>query len=81
MAIKSATRTGTLAGSRPLPTGEGVLKRRLATWPMTMKIKTGTPMVPNAPSGSRMKILSSIQVNFQSPRSIIVVPIREWSGQ
>src|SRR5260370_8413808 len=33
-------------------------------------------MVPNAPRGSRMKILISIQVSFQSPRGIIVEPTR-----
>jgi hypothetical protein len=38
-------------------------------------------MVPIAPSGSRMKILISIQVSFQSPRSIMVVPIRVSSGR
>ena len=61
--------------------GEGVLDLRFAKRPKTTKIRTGTPMVPNAPRGSRMKTFISIQVNFHSPRSIVVDPIREWSGR
>ncbi len=54
---------------------------RPTTRPTTRKTRTGKTMVPNAPSGSRRKILISIQVSFQSPRSIILVPTRESSDQ
>src|SRR5262245_38940394 len=39
--------------------------------PNRMKIKTGTPIEPMTPSGSRRKILISSQVSFQSPRSMV----------
>jgi hypothetical protein len=55
--IKSATRTGRLAPERPLAATEGAPNLSFATRPTTTKIKTGTLMVPNAPSGSRMKTL------------------------
>src|SRR5215469_11048972 len=35
--------------------------------------KTGTPIVPIAPSGSRRNTLSSIQVSFQSPRNLSIL--------
>src|SRR5579864_3123442 len=41
------------------------------TRPNTTKIKTGIPTEPRTPSGSRMKILTSSQVSFQSPRSMV----------
>ena len=54
------------AGGRRLA-GEA---RRPAMRPATMKINTGKPMVPKAPSGSRRKTLISIQVSLKSPRII-----------
>jgi ribosomal protein S6E (S10) len=80
MEIRIATRTGRPARKSLIASREGAC-RLLAMRPNTTKSRTGTPMVPNAPSGSRRKTLISIQVSFQSPRSIIVNPIREWSGQ
>src|SRR5579872_63321 len=44
---------------------------RPRTRPIMTNSKTGTTIVPNAPSGSRRNIFSSIHVSFQSPRSII----------
>src|SRR4029077_17452697 len=45
---------------------------RPTTRPTTRNSKTGIPIVPNAPSGSRRNILISIHVNFQSPCSIVI---------
>src|SRR5580704_17633516 len=47
-------------GERPLP----IIR------PTTRNTKTGIRIDPNAPSGSRINILISSQVSFQSPRSI-----------
>src|SRR5436189_4184505 len=41
-----------------------------ATRPRITKTTTGTTIVPTAPSGSRMKIFSSIQVSFQRPANM-----------
>src|SRR5580693_8033612 len=72
MAISSDTRTGMLAPENPLKARDADPTLGLVKRPNTMKTRTGKPMVPNAPSGSRRKILVSIHVNFKRPRSIIV---------
>ena len=69
--IKSATRTGRSVPERPPGASEDALNLKFFNRPQKTKTKTGTPMVPNAPSGSRMNTLISIQVNFQSPRGIM----------
>src|ERR1019366_1905412 len=58
--------------SKPLSvTDEGTVLPAV-TRPSRTNASTGTMIVPNAPSGSRRKILISSQVRFQSPRSMIV---------
>src|SRR5512140_3517809 len=59
---------------------------RARTWlpnarPNATKISTGTPTVPNTPSGSRTNILVSSQVSLQSPRSIRVSVPNHVAGQ
>src|SRR5258708_40124087 len=71
MAMRIDTRTGRSTRRKLLPASGDGASLRLATRPSTRKTRTGKPIVPNAPSGSRRKILISIQVSFQSPRSII----------
>src|SRR5438270_12985971 len=81
MAIRIDTRIGRLTRRKLPPASELSPGRwldipldiRPDTRPTPRKIRTGTTIVPNAPRGSRMKTLISIQVSFQSPRSIIVV--------
>src|SRR5580704_16946415 len=71
MAISSDAKTGRPTWRKLLAAMDDAA-RRLATRPQPRKIRTGNPMVPNAPSGSRRKIFVSIQVSFQSPRSIMI---------
>src|SRR5450631_136531 len=71
IAISTDTKTGSptrmnpavaLAfGMRPLPNNR----------PTTRNTSTGRMIEPNAPSGSRRKILVSSQVSFQSPRNMV----------
>src|SRR5260370_16206579 len=79
--IGTDARTGRPTPIKLLAASEGGASLRPATRPNTRKTRTGKPIVPNAPSGSRRKILISIQVSFQSPRSIIIEPTRESSDQ
>src|SRR5580700_10350181 len=72
MAISSDAKTGRPTRRKLLAATDDGASLRLATRPQARKIRTGNPMVPNAPSGSRRKILISIQVSFQSPRSIMI---------
>src|ERR1700733_4409033 len=72
MAISSDAKTGRPTRRKPLAATDAGVSLRLAIRPKPRKIRTGNPMVPNAPSGSRRKIFISIQVSFQSPRSIMI---------
>src|SRR6266853_1684874 len=76
--MRSDARTGRPTRIKLLALSEEAGTLPPAIRPTTIKTRTGKPMVPNAPSGSRMKILISIQVSFQSARSIIVEPTR-WN--
>src|ERR1700722_12801666 len=80
-AIKSAARTGRPTRRKLLAASDGAGRLRPATRPITRKTKTGKPTVPNAPSGSRMKTLISIQVSFQSPRNILFLVANRTAGQ
>src|SRR5579863_1292346 len=68
-AISTATKTG-----RPARTNSAGIARGGSAPPMnrpaTTKTRTGRKIDPNAPSGSRRKILISSQVSFKSPRSM-----------
>src|ERR1700722_15726103 len=81
IAIRSAARTGRPTRRKLLVASDGVGRLRPATRPITRKTKTGKPTVPNAPSGSRMKTLISIQVSFQSPRNIISLVANRTASQ
>src|ERR1700733_5220722 len=72
MAISSDAKTGRPTRRKLLVATDAGVSLRLAIRPKPRKIRTGNPMVPNAPSGSRRKIFISIQVSFQSPRSIMI---------
>src|SRR6266478_2964660 len=76
--MRSDARTGRPTRIKLLALSDEAGTLQPAIRPTTIKTRTGKPMVPNAPSGSRRKILISIQVNFQSPRSSIVEPTR-WN--
>src|SRR4051812_39804818 len=71
IAISSETKTGRPTSRNPEV--EAGLGRRgpPANRLITRNTATGNRMVPNAPSGSRRKILISSQVSFQSPRSMV----------
>ena len=79
MAIRTEASTGRPTLIKLLAASEAGARLRPTTRPATTNTKTGMPIVPNAPSGSRRNILISIQVNFQSPRSIMIAPSRESS--
>src|SRR5262245_26384245 len=69
--IRIAANTGSATRTKSLPAivrGDIV---RPTMRPMITKASTGTRIVPNAPSGSRMKILISIQISLRSPRSMV----------
>src|SRR5579871_45146 len=70
-AIKTDARTGRPTVIKLLAASALGASPRPSIRPATINTKTGIMIVPNAPRGSRRNILSSIQVNFQSPRSII----------
>src|SRR6185312_1307713 len=73
--MSSDTSVGTPPSlSSPLRSGGGTPRTPRpppVTLPSRMNASTGTTIVPNAPSGSRRKILISSQVRCQSPRSIV----------
>ena len=71
MAMRTEASTGRPAVIKLLAASEAGARLWPTIRPVTTNTKTGIPIVPNAPSGSRRKILISIHVNFQSPRSII----------
>src|SRR5882724_2037553 len=71
IAIMIAANTGRSMVSRPLSaSGEVRIRLLPASRPRPTNISTGISTVPSAPSGSRMKILISSQVSFNSPRHI-----------
>src|SRR5579871_1923772 len=70
MRIRTVASTGRPTPIKLLAAGEVSAAGRPTIRPATRNTTTGIPIVPIAPSGSRMNILTSIQVNFQSPRSI-----------
>src|SRR5271168_3362605 len=74
MMISTDASTGTPTRTKLLAASEGVEGPRPTTLPSTRNTSTGKAIVPNAPSGSRRKILISIQVSFPSPRSIFIQP-------
>src|SRR5271163_2130089 len=82
-AIITATSTGSPTRTNPAaPTERDVIWPPM-TRPTTTKIRTGRKIEPNAPMGSRRKILISNQVSFQSPRNIalsLLIPNR-MAGQ
>src|SRR5579864_4531575 len=69
-AISTDTKTGSPTRRNPAAEREPVAIRPPANRPTTRKTTTGNKIEPNAPSGSRRKILISSQVSFQSPRNI-----------
>src|SRR6266850_7781369 len=81
MAIKSDARTGRPTWIKLLAASVGCSSLLPTIRPAPRKTRTGITMAPTAPIGSRMKILISSQVSFQSPRSIILAPTRESSDQ
>src|SRR5579862_2287480 len=71
-AIRTDASTGRPTPIKLLVAREAGGSLRPSIRPTMRNTKTGMPMLPNAPSGSRRNILISIHVNFQSPRSIVV---------
>jgi hypothetical protein len=74
MRIRTEASTGSPTPIRLLIAGEVSAALRPSIRPATRNTKTGIPIVPIAPNGSRRNILISIHVNFQSPRSIEIKP-------
>src|ERR1700688_1707486 len=70
-AISTDTKTGSPTRRNPAAESEAGVSRPPANRPATTIPKTGSNIDPNAPSGSRRKILISSQVSFQSPSSIV----------
>src|SRR5579859_7028897 len=70
IAMSTETKTGSPTRRNPAVATEPVAGPPAANRLTTTKTRTGNRIDPNAPSGSRRKILISSQVNFQSPRSI-----------
>src|SRR5579872_6391377 len=82
-AINTATKTGSStrtnwAAAIPLGGSRPPMNR-----PISTNTRTGRTIDPNAPSGSRRKILISIQVSFQSPCSMAlsVLVANRMAGQ
>src|SRR6266853_3967819 len=69
-AMSTATNTGSPARTNSAEANPGVWSRPPMNRPATTNTRTGRMIDPNAPSGSRRKILISSQVSFQSPRSM-----------
>src|SRR5436853_7457821 len=81
MAIKSDARTGRPTRIKLLAASGGGSSLPATIRRTTRKARTGITMAPNAPIGSRINILISSQLSFQSQRSIILVPTRQWGDQ
>src|SRR5262249_38595517 len=73
-AMSTDTKTGSPARKNPAAGSEPGVNRPPANRLPATKIRTGNKIDPNAPSGSRRKILISSQVSFQSPRNIAESP-------
>src|ERR1035438_4455238 len=69
-AMSTDTKTGSPTRKNPAVGSEPDVGRPPANRLTTTKTRAGNKIDPNAPSGSRRKILISSQVSFQSPRSI-----------
>src|ERR1035438_9297475 len=69
-AISTDTKTGSPTRRNPVAEREPGVSRPPANRPTTTKTRTGNKIDPNAPSGSRRKILISSHVSFQSPFNI-----------
>src|SRR5215813_5590640 len=69
-AMSTDTKTGSPTSRNPAVEREAGVRRPPANRLTTTKTTTGNKIDPNAPSGSRRKILISSQVSFQSPCSI-----------
>src|SRR5712692_1185926 len=69
-AMSTATNTGSPARTNSAEANPGGWSRPPMNRPATTNTRTGRMIDPNAPSGSRRKILISSQVSFQSPRSM-----------
>src|SRR5947209_15457038 len=69
-AISTDTKTGSPTRKNPAVESDPGVSRPPANRLRITKTRTGNKIDPNAPSGSRRKILISSQVSFQSPRSI-----------
>src|ERR1043166_9827481 len=69
-AMSTETKTGSPTRKKPGVEREPGVSRPPANRLTTTKTRTGNKIDPNAPSGSRRKILISSQVSFQSPFSI-----------
>src|SRR5437763_8305544 len=69
-AMSTDTKTGSPTRKNPAVESEPGVTRPPPNRFATTKTRTGNKIDPNAPSGSRRKILISSQVSFQSPRSI-----------
>src|ERR1700691_716313 len=72
MAMRTEASTGRPTVIKLLAASEVGASPWPAIRPATRNTRTGITIVPIAPSGSRRKILISIQVNFHSPRSIVI---------
>src|SRR5690348_7413541 len=69
-AISTDANTGSPTLTNPVAVIEPGVGRPPMSRPTTTNTSTGKRIDPNAPSGSRRKILISSQVSFQSPRNI-----------
>src|ERR1017187_1052 len=70
-AISTATKTGSPTCMNPVAAIAPGMRPPPNNRPATKNTRTGRIIEPNAPSGSRKKILISSQVSFQSPRNIV----------
>src|SRR5580693_359670 len=71
-AINTEANTGSPTPTNPVAASAFGGSRPPRSRPTTTNTRTGKRIDPNAPSGSRRKILISSQVSFQSPRNIAV---------
>src|SRR5271167_1098722 len=70
-AISTDTKTGSPTPMNPVVAIALVTRPPPDNRPTTKNTRTGRMIEPNAPSGSRRKILISSQVSFQSPQNIV----------
>src|SRR5436305_13692777 len=70
-AMSTDMKTGSPTRENPAAESEPGVSGPRANRLTITKTRTGNKIDPNAPSGSRRKILISSQVSFQSPRSIV----------